>query len=236
MAQKISKALMAVVLATLSVGISETACAGLTIINFNDKKNTTTQSVQNSATNSNYNYVSYGSTYSSNGFTFQNSHIGNDAFLSWGTNSAFNADPNGASLAVNYGHTSTTINSNTGGIFNLKSLDLADIYNMHGEGGGGQVRFDFTTDSGTTSQIVNLATTAGLHTFIFNKHNLLSFSVTGIDTQGQGWLQMDNVKLFGQGIVSTVPEPATWLMMLGGFALAGFALQRREQIATRASV
>lgn len=227
---KTSRSAIILAATLLSVCTSKSALAGLTIIDFNTNKNLAVQTDAPSATTNNYSYALYSSSYTSHGFTFQNSHIGNDAFLSWSNNSIFNADPTGATLAVNYGHTSTTIHQNNGGIFNLKSLDLADVYNGHGSMNGGTVRLDFTTSKGITSEIVNLATTAGLHTFNINKNNLLSFSLTGLDTQGQGWLQLDNVKVYGTDLASTVPEAATWLMMLTGFAFTGFALRRRAQL------
>ncbi len=227
---KPSKSLFTLAAITLSLCAAQTARAALTIIDFNAQKNTAHLSPTASADTNNFSYTSYGTNYASNGFTFRNSHNSNDAFLSWSTNSLFNADHNGATLAVNYGHTSTTISQNNGNLFSLRSLDLADVYNGLGETRGGAVRLDFTTLAGTSSEIVNLSTTSGLHTFLLNKKNLLSFSVTGIDTQGEGWLQMDNVKVFGTGIAGTVPEAATWLMMLTGFACAGGALRRREQL------
>ncbi len=230
MSVKISRSLVTLAAATLSLCAVQTASAALAIIDFNDKTNTAQLSLASSADTNNFNYVSYGTSYSSHGFTFKNSHDSNDAFLSWSSNSLFNADHNGATLAVNYGHTSTTISQNTGSLFNLRSLDLADVYNGLGETSGGKVRLDFTTLAGTTSEIINLTTSSGLHTFMLNKNNLLSFSVTGIDTQGEGWLQMDNVKVFGAGVAGTVPEAATWLMMLTGFAGVAGALRRREQL------
>lgn len=39
----------------------------------------------------------------------------------------------------------------------------------------------------------------------------------------------------GAGATGAVPEPATWAMMILGFGLVGFALRRREKVATRVS-
>ncbi|UTW56186.1 PEPxxWA-CTERM sorting domain-containing protein [Kordiimonas sp. SCSIO 12610] len=40
-------------------------------------------------------------------------------------------------------------------------------------------------------------------------------------------LEFGNIQL--SSVVTAVPEPATWLMMIVGFALTGFALRRRER-------
>lgn len=39
----------------------------------------------------------------------------------------------------------------------------------------------------------------------------------------------------GGGVVTAVPEPATWAMMIGGFGLAGAAIRRRRKIAAAAA-
>ena len=53
-----------------------------------------------------------------------------------------------------------------------------------------------------------------------------SYTVTGIATASP--FEIGNAYI---GLVSdTVPEPATWAMMLTGFVLAGTAMRRRQQI------
>ncbi|WP_445193909.1 PEPxxWA-CTERM sorting domain-containing protein [Sphingomonas sp. Tas61C01] len=47
-------------------------------------------------------------------------------------------------------------------------------------------------------------------------------------------VRIDNVRLTGTRIAAALPEPSTWLMMVGGFALLASALRRRPaRIAAR---
>jgi hypothetical protein len=43
----------------------------------------------------------------------------------------------------------------------------------------------------------------------------------------EGW-GLTNVLLTGNSAVAAVPEPATWALMIGGFAVAGAAMRRRK--------
>jgi choice-of-anchor C domain-containing protein len=52
-------------------------------------------------------------------------------------------------------------------------------------------------------------------------------------TQGNGGVFFDNVSVeaIGAAIQQSVPEPATWSMMIGGFGLAGAMFRRRRALA-----
>ncbi|WP_231639301.1 PEPxxWA-CTERM sorting domain-containing protein [Sphingomonas profundi] len=43
-------------------------------------------------------------------------------------------------------------------------------------------------------------------------------------------------QLAGVATIGSVPEPATWAMMIGGFALTGAAMRRRRSVAAKVSV
>lgn len=45
-------------------------------------------------------------------------------------------------------------------------------------------------------------------------------------------IEIDHIQ-YGLGAIPAIPEPATWAMMIGGFALAGSAVRRRRAFATR---
>jgi hypothetical protein len=156
----------------------------------------------------------------SGGFQFVNSGSTADSLIVWGSSNSFNADPGGATVAVNYSGTTTTVTPVGGGTFDFNSIDLADVYNY---GTGGDVLFTFLTSGGTTTQTVSLDNIIGLQTFTFNLAGLQSFSFTPVSTDGH-WLQFDNLVV--NGVTQAVPEPGTWAMMLLGFGGLGFQMRR----------
>lgn len=48
--------------------------------------------------------------------------------------------------------------------------------------------------------------------------------------------KVDGFKLTNVTVSSAVPEPATWMMMIGGFAMVGAAVRRRKSVAGGAAV
>ncbi|MBW6528273.1 PEPxxWA-CTERM sorting domain-containing protein [Sphingomonas sp. RHCKR7] len=48
--------------------------------------------------------------------------------------------------------------------------------------------------------------------------------------------KIDGFKLSNVTVSSAVPEPATWMMMIGGFAMVGAAVRRRKGVTTGAAV
>lgn len=160
---------------------------------------------------------------SSGGFTFAGDQNDTNQLGVWAQNDSFNMDIGGAAIFHNYQGTITTVTKDGGGVFDLFSIDLADVYN---NGTGGNVELTFTDLIGTTSQIVSLDQLVGGQTFVFNRSALSSFTMRGVTTQGQ-WLQFDNVAVD----VGAVPEPATWIMMLMGFAAVGGAMRRQRTTA-----
>ena len=84
---------------------------------------------------------------------------------------------------------------------------------------GGVVTFDYSTpsaNSGTFVGSANFAATLGA-----------SFSA---DTSGQPQNSYDalDTRTYSINATATVPEPASWAMMVGGFGLLGSALRRRR--------
>ncbi len=159
----------------------------------------------------------------SGGYTFNNDcGQGSPCLGVWGKNSPYQSDPGFASVFVNYGNTTTTMQQVGGGAFDFFSIDLADVYNQ-----GSVVTLQFTFNhngGGATSQFVTLDNTPGLQTFVFGESNL--DSVTWRTTSGaNGWNQFDNVNT-----TPAVPEPETYALMLAGLGVVGLLARRRRAV------
>jgi hypothetical protein len=166
-----------------------------------------------------------GATYlSPQGFRFTNSFGGTGGLLVWQRSLSFNADPDGATMSHNFSSTTTTVVAEDGSLFDLTSIDFADVYN-DASGGTFQMGWTFADDS-TGGGIYTLDNLIGLQTFSFNVTGIKSFTILPVATLGN-WIQFDNVVLNGGG-GAVVPEPATWAMMIAGFGLVGAAARRRR--------
>jgi hypothetical protein len=157
------------------------------------------------------------------GFLFTNSQAGDHALGVWGRNSAFQADPGGASVFVNYGQTTTTMTRQSNDSFDFVSIDLADVYN-----GGNSSTIQFTFNflaGGSLVESVTLDSLPGLQTFAFNQVGLSSVSWMTAMGDG-GWNQFDNVNV---GMAQPVPEPETYALMLAGLGMVAWMTRRRRQ-------
>lgn len=72
----------------------------------------------------------------------------------------------------------------------------------------------------------------GVQTFNFSNNNVLKVKLNDV-TYNDGWFALKPGREHGANVSATftltaVPEPATWAMMIGGFALAGAAIRRRN--------
>lgn len=143
--------------------------------------------------------------------------------FSWGgVNLVYSADPQGATLISNYDGAITTVARDDGGLFDFVAVDLTSIYNQDFSPGG-SVEFAFTDAQGTTYQTVSVDDLAGLETFNFNRSRLLSLSYTSLGRDR--YVQADNFLFFR----SSVPEPASWALMIAGFGMAGGVLRTRRR-------
>lgn len=101
---------------------------------------------------------------------------------------------------------------------------------------GGSKRGDSNTlhvALGDFAQDITLASQAGLtnqsFTFQTTVAGNLSFQNSGGDNLG---LILDNISLAGDAVVTAVPEPSSWAMMILGFAGLGYMTHRRRKQST----
>lgn len=160
----------------------------------------------------------------SGGLSFRTSDLA-QGFASWGRNALANPDPGGAALLNWSGGATVTVSRVGGGLFNIGSIDLADVYNAtNGIPALTTVRFAFFDGARTRTETIALDLVKGMETFAFNQ-NVEWFSFTAL---GNGSVQFDNVT-WGEPVSSAVPEPATWAMLITGFAGAGSMLRRSRR-------
>jgi hypothetical protein len=110
---------------------------------------------------------------------------------------------------------------------NLSSATL-DIFGFDGDGidvyGGGSNTTDKTGYGGPDAYFTNIGCS--------NMCGTVNFLNGGIAANGgTGYFSLENQVALNQVVVSGVPEPATWAMMIGGFALMGAGLRSRRKVA-----
>ena len=138
-------------------------------------------------------------------------------WIVWGRTDPRNADQGGATLTNLDGRARTAIEAVGFGKFTLNSFQIASFYNgSQSEAGFGTsftVRFngDITTD-----QQFAIDNRPGFQTFTFNRSGIHAFEIRN------AYLQLDNVVLN-----ASVPEPASWALLITGFGLTGAAMRRR---------
>lgn len=149
----------------------------------------------------------------------------------------------------NGGGSSATLQLDLGAVYNLSSVSVTDRVTSGGAQGsffGGTT--DFTTSYSLTAFTDSSFTTAIGGPLVFSKltpvgpTTLSSFldvralsgftaqyvlySVVSANGPNTG---VSNISFDGTG---AVPEPSTWLLLIGGFGMVGFAARRRRDLAT----
>ena len=168
-------------------------------------------------------YSGDGQFYDEAGLRFGSDNPGE--LLHWGKTWSQNADaPSGATLTNTFVDGVIGISRIGGGTFDLQSIDFAHITN---EGLSPFVRYTYLDGSGYHSGAFSLPGAFGLQTVDFDLTDLSRFILIQSPGPGvfQDGFQIDNVRF----AVGGVPEPATWALMLAGFALAGRALRSRAR-------
>lgn len=149
----------------------------------------------------------------------------------------------------NGGGSTATLQLDLGAVYNLSSVSVTDRVTSGGSNGsfsGGTT--DFTTSYSLTAFTDSSFTTAIGGPLVFSKltpvgpTTLSSFldvralsnftaqyvlySVVSANGPNTG---VSNISFDGTG---AVPEPSTWLLLIGGFGMVGFAARRRRDLAT----
>lgn len=160
-------------------------------------------------------YAQVADGYQEGGLSFSSSVPG--YMFTWGKNDAFNPDKGGATLSLATVNVSLVVTAADGGLFDLAGFDLTTGFN----GAGGAVPFTWTDAGGLHASTLALDDLKGLQTFSLNLKGLSQFTLRSTAPK---MFQVDNI--VASPVVSAVPEPATWAMMILGFGLAGSALRR----------
>jgi hypothetical protein len=150
------------------------------------------------------------------------------ALASWGVGNSFSADlsSTSATLFNNAENSTTTLARVGGGAFDLTSIDFA-----YGVLGFSDTPFDVVFHYvGGTSFTLSTAldlTVAGLQSFVFDQHNLLSVTWQPTSTNGGGVLQWDNVNV--TPLAATTPIPAALPLFVSALGMLGFAAWRKRR-------
>jgi hypothetical protein len=158
-----------------------------------------------------------GTRFESGGFSFD--YTGSSQF--WVFGNSLNADRGGATIRAG-DRGVTTVRKLDGARFDLLSLDFADQNNW---GQSGAVEFTFFDGTDVTTDTFTLDNLVGLETAFFNRTNLVWFSFHATQLTSP---QFDNMT-WAESAVSAVPEPASWALMITGFAGAGIAIRNRRR-------
>lgn len=138
-------------------------------------------------------------------------------------------DPTGTSVVKASGAAVTfTLAREDGGAFEFGSMDFGKLTTT-GNTASSTYQFFFTLADAAQTVVTKYftfdhknPTPITAHTAIFDDLGAITkFTFRNQSTAGQ----FDNIVLRE---IAPVPEPATWAMMIGGFALAGGALRRRR--------
>jgi hypothetical protein len=122
-------------------------------------------------------------------------------------------------LSTNTATDAITLGNFTGGVFGLGGTFFGS--NMGGSFVSGSVILTATDADGSVSKSILNATTSSFLGFV-STSGLTGVTLAAVQPSGSTylWPTADNLTLGGQ-VLSAVPEPATWAMMIIGFGAVG---------------
>ncbi len=182
--------------------------------------------------NSGYYYV--GTTYSTQGFTFNSNGSG---FFALAGKSLYG---DGETSIYSNSAGSTTLTQDSGQTFSLNAIDLGPVFsNAAGTSYAGPVLFTGTKADGATVTLTQTTTSSKFQTFDFtNFTGLKSLTFSGIYSPCAGETsvpEFDNVVVTPSASPAAVPEPSSLTVM--GFAavgILGLILRTRKRSAAPA--
>ncbi|MFY9287440.1 MAG: PEPxxWA-CTERM sorting domain-containing protein [Alphaproteobacteria bacterium] len=150
--------------------------------------------------------------------------------LFWKQGSTFSGDPADSTLTIN-GPVTVTMSRGDTKLITLKELKVTDIFNgvLGGSGSTGEIK-GFRPDGSFVTETFNFDSAVGFQTISF-ADRLTGLSSLEFRTVSGLQMQFDQAVVAATDRVVTppsVPEPATWAMMILGFGLAGAALRHRN--------
>ena len=138
---------------------------------------------------------------------------------------AFNTSPNPTSATVTGAFNQVDSGNYPEGYGSVDVCFTAAGGSCAGGGSGGY--YQGNTGTGTFAlTFANVMSSVSLDSFVTRFQ-----SISGVQSGNSGIGTGALVQGGGGGNPITAPEPGTWLMMLGGFGLVGFAMRRRDRLA-----
>ncbi len=135
-------------------------------------------------------------------------------------------------LSTNTATDTISLGDFTGGVFGVGGNFF--VSNINGEFAAGGVVLTATDADGTVSHTISSASTSSFLGFV-STSGVTGMTLASIHSGTPVWPTADNLTLGGQ-VLSAVPEPATWAMMIIGFGAVGSMVRtsRRRNVLSAA--
>lgn len=169
-----------------------------------------------------YSTITPGSSFISGDYTFDSS---SHSALVNGNNYPSYGVSNGTNMLVFNGVSGIlTVSRSDHGLFELTSLDVGGWFNLPSNNTARLSITGHTLSSGDVSIDSGLSTTTFSHLMISSFTNLTSMTMKIAGYSSPAYVAIDNL------VVTAVPEPESYAMLLAGLGLMGAIARRRRKI------